>query len=369
MTDDSKMKGGVKDMKKTLIAGFITLLSIVLAYGYADATISNNACVNCHTMHNSQGGADVVPGGAGPQEALVNKAGCAGCHAQNAAGSLNIITGIPQVLHNTTDLAAGNFKYASSSQTKVHNVDDLGATYGAQDSTLLNNPPGYLSAYDPATPDFSTSSRLVCAGQNGCHGNRDQSSQAAAVRGGHHASDSVLKFGSIAEGSQGASVATSYRFLYKVKGGEETSWSATNTVHNEYKGATFATRTTQAWTDITTISDLCAECHGKFHASGASYIGSASPWLRHPTDAILPGTGEYASITTTYNIETPVARQTIPNAITNTVTISGVNADIVMCLSCHKAHGSNFADILRFDYSTLSSGTGCLRCHTGKSAY
>lgn len=349
-------------MRKILIIGFVALVSVFLTYGLADATVSG-ACVNCHTMHNSQNGAVVVA--AGPQEALVRYAGCAGCHAQNTAA--NIITGIPQVLHTGTDLAAGNFKYASTSQTQAHNVSDLGATYGAQDSVLLNNPPGYLNGYDPSSGKFSTSTQLTCAGQNGCHGNRDTVGEAAAVRGGHHTSDSVLKFGSINEASQGASVATSYRFLYKVKGGEETSWSNTSsTVHNEYKGAVFAARTTQAWADITTISDLCAECHGQFHASGTSYMGSASPWLRHPTDALIPATGEYNSITTTYNIETPVARTTIPATITNTVT-PGIS--IVMCLSCHKAHGSAYADILRFNYSTLASGGGCLRCHTGKSAY
>ncbi|OIP59505.1 MAG: hypothetical protein AUK38_05405 [Nitrospirae bacterium CG2_30_41_42] len=347
-------------MRKILIIGLVALLPVVLAYGFADATITATSCVTCHTMHNSQGGTVVVS--AGPQEALVNKAGCTGCHAQNTAS--NIITGIPQVLHTGTDLAAGNFSYASSSQTKVHNVDDLGATYGAQDTVLLNNPPGYLSRYDPAARDFNTSSRLKCAGQNGCHGDRDQSSEAAAVRGGHHTSDSVLKFGSIAEGSQGRSVATSYRFLYKVKGGEETSWSNTSaTVHNEYKGAVFARRTRLTWGNVDTISELCSECHGNFHAS--TDIGSASPWLRHPTDVVLPSTGEYASTSTTYNIETPLARQTI-TTLSDTIT---PGRDIVMCLSCHKAHGSEYADILRFDYSTLAAGTGCLRCHTGKSAY
>ncbi|CAD7777657.1 MAG: hypothetical protein KIIPBIDF_00918 [Candidatus Methanoperedenaceae archaeon GB50] len=39
-----------------------------------------------------------------------------------------------------------------------------------------------------------------------------------------------------------------------------------------------------------TISGLCAECHGDFHGSSDD-IGSSSPWLRHPTDIQLPGTG------------------------------------------------------------------------------
>lgn len=370
-------------MRKILIIGLVALLSLVLTYGFADAKVSG-ACVNCHTMHNSQNGTAMATygGGTGPNDALT-RGNCLGCHGYSTGGSSNIVTiggsNIPQVWHAAaTDLAAGNFKYYSTSHDRVHNVENV----VAQDGILTNTPPGVASAYDPATADFSTSSRLQCAGRNGCHGNRDQATAGAAIRGAHHYDDSaILKFtgSGPVEGSQGGgtggtsdytTTGKSYRFLYNVKGGEETSWSATSTVHNEYKGAVYAARTTLTWATVDTISDLCAECHGYFHMSGSSGIGTASPWLRHPTDAILPGTGEYATITTTYNIETPVARQTIPASITNTVDISGSDADIVMCLSCHYAHGSNYADILRFDYSTIATaGTKCLRCHTGKSTY
>jgi predicted CXXCH cytochrome family protein len=366
-------------MRKILIIGLVALLSVVFMYGFADAKVSG-ACVNCHTMHNSQNGSAMATygGGTGPNEALT-RGNCLGCHAYNTTGGANIVTiggsNIPQVWHAGTDLAAGNFRYYSDSHNRVHNVEGI----VAQDATLANTPPGFASAYDPAASDFSTSSRLQCAGRNGCHGNRDQATAVAAIKGAHHYDDSaILKFtgsGPVETSQGGGSGGTSdytttgksYRFLYNVHGGEETSWSATNTVHNEYKGATFVTRESQTWADITTISDLCAECHGYFHMSGSSGIGTASPWLRHPTDAIIPNTGEYASMTTTYNIETPVARQTIPASITNTVT---AGTDVVMCLSCHYAHGSNYPDILRFDYSTITTaGTKCLRCHTGKSTY
>jgi hypothetical protein len=42
-----------------------------------------------------------------------------------------------------------------------------------------------------------------------------------------------------------------------------------------------------------------------------------------------------------------------------------------MCLSCHRAHASQYSDILRWDYNNIfaRSGapeTGCLTCHTKK---
>ncbi len=367
-------------MKRIMIISLVSILSIVLVYGFANAMVSGS-CVNCHTMHNSQNGAPMNYDNNVNPNATLLRGNCAGCHAQNT--SSNVVNFIPQVLHtNLTDLAGGNFHYfdgTSATQNKVHNVSDLPSPYSTQDAVLLNHPPGYLSGYDPSGVGFNTSSRLRCAGANGCHGNRDQTDENLAIKGAHHTNDAALKFGTIDEGNQGggaggsdiAHVGISYRFLYNVHGGEVSDWlNSTSSHHNEYKGALFAARTGQTWSNISTISGLCAECHGAFHESGSSGIGTASPWLRHPTDAVLPGTGEYANISTTYNVTAPIGRQAIPNDMVHPVVISGAGVDAVTCLSCHQAHGSNYADILRWDYTNhLSSGTGCLACHTGKSSF
>jgi len=355
-------------LKTGCLAVLLSAFLILIPVGYALATVTG-ACVNCHTMHNSQGGAEMQlkAGETDPQGNLV-RGTCVGCHGSDPAGASNIVTNIPQVWHSDgNDLAGGNFKYVvDTGDAYGHNVEGVVAA----DGTLTNTPPGYAAAMDPASTDYATASRLTCAGQNGCHGNRDNSGNYAGVSGAHHGSDAVLKFGGIVEGSQGASVATSYRFLYKVKGGEDTDWQDTVGAadHNEYKGAIYAARTTMAWADVNTISELCAECHGSFHMSGASGIGTASPWIRHPTDVLIPNSGEYASISTTYNPTVPVARATIPNAASGTV---AAGTDIVMCLSCHRAHASAYADILRWDYSTMianggSLSTGCFVCHTTK---
>ena len=332
-------------------------------------------CSNCHTMHNSQNSAAMSFDGTTHEYLL--RGDCIGCHAQNTSQNINPNGNIPQVLHtNATDLAAGNFRYYLDSQTNVHNV------YGItpQDNVLLNNPPGYLSGYDPANPIFDTNSRLVCAGRNGCHGNRDQVGQLAAIKGAHHYNDSMLKFGSIDEANQGGgsggtsdytTTGKSYRFLYNVQGAEESSWlNESSTKHNEYKGALFATRTSQSWGNINTISELCAECHGNYHASGSGYIGSASPWLRHPTDKRLgPSSGEYANYTT-YDVMAPVGRVDSLNTYTapKSTVAAGAN-DVIICLSCHKAHGSPYFKIMKWDYKGLDLSTalsGCNVCHTSK---
>jgi hypothetical protein len=372
---------------KRIMMSLIILVAVIMVFGYAYAL--QGPCVTCHTMHNSQDGQPMnffVPPatiGSPVPNGLLLRGTCLGCHAQNTGARIVTIgtAGIPQVLHtDTTDLAGGNFTYVATGPTdsKGHNVLNI----APQDVTLLNNPPGYLLDYDPASTDFDTTQRLRCAGRNGCHGNRDQNDEYVAVRGGHHTNDSILKFPTINDTAQGGGpggsditkTGLSYRFLYNVHGGEVSDWqNSASDHHNEYKGAIFATRTSQAWTDITTISDLCAECHGKFHASGLDVNNSGiggpvpgNPWLRHPTDAVIPNTGEYASYTA-YSITAPVGRQTIPSAITSSVSPS---SDVVTCLSCHGAHATNFADILRWDYTnTLSAGIGCLACHTQKSAY
>jgi len=62
-----------------------------------------------------------------------------------------------------------------------------------------------------------------------------------------------------------------------------------------------------------------------------------------------------------------------------TVLISGTvssvvtpGTDRVMCLSCHRAHGSPYLDMLRWDYNTMiaadsTKSGGCFICHTNKN--
>jgi hypothetical protein len=378
---------------KTLIITSLCMLMVLFLSTYAQAKITNQGCSNCHTMHNSQNGTDmrlddtrITGSGAGEcldchadTRAVLLRLDCLGCHAKELDTDNNItFDGWPQIALNmgVTYLAGGNYKYVFVANENGHNVHGFGNANIPVD--LGNTPPGYNAKYDPSTGKYQTSlsNQIMCAGQNGCHGNRNEVSPYVAMKGTHHADDSMLKFGSIAEGQQGNTPGTSYRFLYKVHGGEDDDWQASVTAadHNEYKGATFASRpleSGQVWGNIETISQFCAECHGYFHASDEITDTTGSPWKRHPTDVSLPDSGEYASYTV-YSVEAPVARVNIPGSPLDTVDPSGDVDDIVMCLSCHRAHASEYPDILRWDYSEMIAGDssksgGCFTCHTQKN--
>jgi len=317
-------------------------------------------------------------------KAFLLRGTCLGCHGQGTSG--NIVNSIPQVLHtNSTDLAGGNFAYitgtgsksrtGSDQNTAGHNVVDLGSSFK---DTVLHSPPGdqYLTGI--------TNDNLTCAGIYGCHGDRTVTGELPGIKGAHHADDVVLKFGSISEGSQGGTIGLSYRFLKGVKGGEDADWQGVNpsaTVHNEYKGVDPGV---EGGDDHTpgggTISGLCSECHGHFHGGSADIGGpTGTPWLRHPTDIVLPDTTgtEYllynggTGSNNPYSLTAPVARGSLPGspgAVAKPGS-SGPDGAIIMCLSCHRAHASPYFKIMRWDYKgwPASGGSnGCNVCHTSK---
>jgi len=339
------------------------LVAVFIVFPISASARVSGPCSNCHTMHNSQNGQpNNFDLSATPNPVLV-RGTCTGCHAQHTGG--NVVTGIPQVYHtNATDLAGGNFSFVDgtkgggASVTKGHNVH---AAISALDAdTNLSAPPG---------DEFSTgitNSNFTCGGQYGCHGDRSNTtSELSSIKGAHHANDSTI---------DGATVGTSYRFLKGVKGVENNdatygwqNYSATYT--NKYKGVNGpdadASKTSPGTNG--TISGFCSECHGKFHGSGANGHGTSSAWIRHPTDILYPNSGAYAA----YNPLTAYDA-TVPVAYTNPASPTRATA-VVMCLSCHGVHGMDYADILRWDYSTMiahnggaASGTGCFKCHSDK---
>ncbi len=380
------MKGGIK-LRKVFITSFFIFLSVALISGSAYAI--SGQCSNCHTMHNSQKGSGEVQTYSGgsittsdtPQQNLL-KADCIACHA----GPPGRITssGAPIVVHTTQPtgqgagktLAGGDFWWVATglggSDSRGHNVSGLALADGS--ITPANTPPGWDAG---ATTGFTfgavgstwASNQLTCAGQYGCHGSHGAT---GGITGAHHGNTGGTATQAGAVDSPPTTVGSSYRFLAGISGKEETgwNWSETSGTHNEYFGANDTTLRGSAGTVYgkkDTISFSCAECHGKFH----SYIddtAQGSPWLRHPTDIALKGTGEYASYTA-YSTEAPVARPTVLSGSNGTVT---PGTDIVMCLSCHRAHGSPEPDLLRWTYSGMVAGgggadTGCFTCHTTKN--
>lgn len=368
----------------SLLFTLCSALSVLFSLPSSLQAKISGVCSHCHTMHNSQGGRPMnFNENATPNKVLL-RGDCIGCHGQNPSGTQNIMPlgNIPQVLLSASanPLAGGNFKYLETDDNRGHNVIDIG---NSEDNTNMFPPPGDQHSSGILQANFT------CSGKYGCHGDRTIEEKLSSLKGAHHTVDSVLKFGSINEVNQGGSVGLSYRFLKGVKGGEDSDWQATTgpTNHNEYKGAISMGPSSLTNPANNTISGLCAECHGYFHGTSSSEAGSTSPWLRHPTDIILPGgsTKEYrlynagSGTNNPYSLDVPVARVNIPTNAPGGFVNPGTDDAIIMCLSCHRAHASPYFKMVRWDYKGWPAtgadgcdpGTGkhgcCNVCHTSKN--
>ena len=319
------------------------------------------SCSNCHTIHYSQnGGTSTGWGSGGPYDFLLTN-DCIGCHSSSTPDT---IVNFTPIVYNTVTpsqpLAGGNFYYITLDDRNGHNVIDLG-----NPDDFLIEPPGQIHSGQIGQNE------LTCAGTNGCHGVRNFSNTigAISVKGAHHGNLT----GKLDVADQ---LNNSYRLLNGVKGYEVSDWRNTSsTHHNEYYGATTPMDLSTCSSchfggtigikpASQTISGFCATCHGYFHDS--TDIGTSSPFKRHPTDVVLPSTGEYTAYTT-YDVTTPVARTVLPNTPEATVT---PGSDVVMCLTCHMAHASPYYKMLRWDYRGWPANgisNGCNNCHSSKN--
>ncbi|MBU0481018.1 MAG: hypothetical protein KKG47_07950 [Proteobacteria bacterium] len=340
--------------------------------GWCRTNDMKQLCANCHTMHNSAGGLEVTPGGIGVQNYLLNST-CYGCHSgTNTAGSMPYVTNVAgEPNYGTTGtsaagvvngtLAGGSFYWVSQGDNgKGHNVEGLEIV--AQGP---RTPPGGSKVFDNTSP----STALTCAGTNGCHGNLAVAGQIPAMYRTHHANPALPV--------DGASVASSYRFLNGIVGLEDLDYEFTVSSaadnHNQYRGSA---RSADNDLDTSSISHLCAVCHGFFHNGGGNNgvgdPGFVSPWIRHPVDydmndAVGAEYQDYGGAGNQYLVETPVASDDLTGGAKSTVLKSPGDA-IITCITCHRAHGSRFDSSLRWDYKSwpASGYNGCGDCHTFK---
>lgn len=358
-------------MKHQLQLKILLLCASMALASMALAKVGGN-CSSCHTMHNSQSGSVVHCDEL--HESLLNN-DCLGCHTGTNDGS-----NTTPYVHSTHDLgdagaeygddgtdgqtlAGGTFKYVATEDTYGHNVFGLGNT-----DNILFTPPGYtiastggLPAADGSTPGNGSWSnqQITCAGTYGCHGSHTPESNTVAIKGAHHKG---ITGGSIVPGSDTNSAA-GYRMLVGIAGYEDSDWEylPTVTAHNQYRGS-------DGTIDNSTISYLCAQCHGLFH--DGSNDGNGSPWLRHPTDFSMSNTSvgseyrSYGGVGNPYLPATPLASSDV-TSVASTITFG--SSDIVTCLSCHRAHGSPYYKSMRWGYAESSDGGLCNNCHTSKN--
>ena len=345
--------------KILVVTLILSSISVFFHLPESSGTIVSDDCEACHSLYPGM----MEEGPPGEQKYILQNSLCINCHSNAGRDTIKTLGGVRvPVINNTVTpvnpLAGGNFYYVTGGfgDRHGHNVDGI----AQPDAKFGNSPPGYDIETDPSVIGYSNTQPLTCAGSNGCHGNRNVKNPFAAIKGAHHADDSPI---------DGSTIAKSYRYLKntdKVKGVlglEDKDWGQNSSAkkHNEYSPS---------------MDSFCANCHGDFYRRDK--IGKMSPWFRHPVSVVLPKNDEYRNYNPDvppppdmpairmYSPDAPVARQTVPVAPGETVTLG---SDMVMCLSCHVAHASPNESMLRWDYDAISSGEaggGCLICHTGK---
>lgn len=334
----------------------------------------SGACANCHTMHNSEAGGSMLRAGAGsnPLPSLLRNT-CLGCHTGTNDGTFDgSWSHVPRVLTTsepeygstgtettpaTTTLAGGNFFWTMVDEYTGHNVAGIVAT-------------------SRIAPGGTTTGPLNCAGTSGCHGNAAVADPYLSLSGSHHSND-------MSAWKDGSSVAKSYRFLNGVQGFEAPNYEyqPTKNAHNKYYGIHRASENDSGGT----ISSLCGRCHGDFHHGAGRIANTSAPlafgdgvWLRHPTDFDMKQAKTSSEYTTynggsgignDYSVIAPVATESTSAAVNATVYSSGNDA-VLMCLSCHRAHGTKFTYSLRWNYRQWPAAggyNGCALCHTSKN--
>lgn len=368
------MDGRGDSIRSLRLAGLVVLL--VLMVGATAWARVGGACVNCHTMHNSQDGASVV-GTTLP--ALINT-DCVGCHTSDAETIVNLGDGtrIPIVYTTTAPnleqgtptsmLAGGNFHWVGNGEdNKGHNVFGI----SSRDRKLSKAPGdrGYAVGCDKCHGTLAS----LGTGCEGCHlpaHHADDSATVVASQGGYYRFLGNVMLNVFA-GWPPERLPANMSNAAGVIGIEDDDWEQTvsPTDHNSYAGVV-VDYGAYPLLGKSTVGQMCAGCHGDFHHAMNSAQGDFSGvWIRHPSDVLIPNEGEYAAYTA-YNPLAPAAKQNLTAAMKNSDTVTP-GSDVVTCISCHRPHGSPYPDMLRWNYDTCDAGTandecGCYVCHTAK---
>jgi len=313
-------------------------------------------CANCHTMHYSQHGGVLSEWGTkGPyQNLLVNS--CVGCHTgvNDGTNTIPYIFSESEPTYGTNTLAGGNFYWVAHGCDECgHNVTDIP---GVNQDSNFSQTPGFVSG--KTCSSCHGSGNMVLTKCIFCHDPKHHGDDSGPVAGDDE--EVKYRFLSFTAFHPYTFQQGSYNF-YGVAGIEDGDWEYTvsSSDHNEYCGAASSGDYSGA---SHSISRYCAACHWGFYGENTEH------WIRHPSDYVLPNSGEYANYIT-YNPLAPIAR--LESTLTGmTVASSTVTPgeDQVSCLSCHRPHGSPYPKIMRWNYQGWpgSGENKCNVCHTTK---
>jgi hypothetical protein len=260
-------------MKNNLLLLFLTIISCSFFYIFhSPVTCQAVVAGECEVCHASYPGMMEPAEPGRPQKLLLQNRFCVNCHSNPDRDTLKSLAGarVPVVFNAAAPrnlLAGGNFHYNAKDfgDRRGHNVDGI-ASLDAKNTGL---PPGYDRRTDPSIIGYNP--------QNPCHA----PVRTAATATGISRTPLPRFSGPITRDMpvDGSTTAKSYRYLRmtnKVKGvlgleGLHVEHDRSAKTHNEYS---------------ITINQLCAAVMAIITAKRTQQ--KESPWLRHPTDNVLP---------------------------------------------------------------------------------
>ncbi len=319
-------------MKKLLTISTAILISLGLsgvAFAFHDGGVAH--CDGCHSMHSGAASGPALQKGSDASSTCLNcHNGAAGYHVSSADGSNTNEGGD---FHWTKD---NGYTYQQRGP-KTFDYDKAGHNMLAADFGMVND-----SRLTMAPGGSFPAAGLGCTSCHDPHGQANGGTVGGAMP--------ISVSGSYGAVPPAGTQAGNYRILYdsaKVGFSEDAPIARSNS----YNGAFVQYGSG--------MSGWCANCHGAF------YSNSASSGM-HPTDVAVPAaynsyvaTGNFTgTVATAYDPLVPIERgvttasSDLPDP-TDQAT-AGVGSDgnsKVMCLSCHRAHGSAFNSALRGDMS------------------
>jgi len=376
---------------KTGPIGWMVLLTILgvvslffttgtVAQAAISKTGSENHCTICHEPGAPHNHHNLRPEYQGPQ-------GCVNCHSSSLSSTTYELLGaggesvtVPVVNYtglnlndNDPILAGGNFFWVQTEDSKGHNIFATNPENDLVNGAPFDTGPAAGCGWDGSCHrNFHLTNDLGMPGLQGrqgctkCHMLTDDMDD-DDPKGFHHADDSNLVVGSETADDDGY-----FRFLkghqagagHGVCGIEDNDWEASpsSSDHNEYLGFS-GSKTSAGSLSVLghTMTGFCCGCHGNKHISQ----DAGSKWIRHPSGAVLcpDGLGDCElAAKITYTPQAPVSRPDLSGYVedppTNDTGAVAPDTDMVMCLSCHRAHGSPYPKMLRWE-----PVSGCDDCH------